>query len=181
MGIGYPHYSINQVVNDTVIKLLDEITAEAFQGKDLNRITRRPIRPEEINVALAVATRIYNTTAITAAYLNVLNAAAAAVVPAGSIIVFLGWIVIDDPANPIGQDCVVRVLINGVVRQECCASLVNLQENNALLLLDQVCIAEENSNFNCQIKCPTNAAAGANAIAYPLAFRIGPREQLDVS
>jgi len=180
MGMAYPQYELDNKILSTVLDLVEKVKIENFPKEKLGGITFRPIRPEEINPALTVDTRIYDTTTVGKVYERILGAIIDFIVPTGSVMIFLGWIIIQDPLAAFGLDAVIRLLVEGVVRNEVSLWLPAIMENNSLLTLDQVVVAAENTRLRIEVKNPA-VGAGAHAIAYPLAYRIGPRSQLDVS
>lgn len=174
-------HSIFQEVPREVLAVLEEIKRDPdIFNEDPSNIGYRPLRPDEINIAFMPATRVYTTTAITAAYFRILNAATDVTVPANSVYVSFGWYVLEDPTQPLGQDSVLQVLLNNVLAQEVAAYVVQTQENHELILLNQVVVAEENNVVRWQIKCPTNGPNAAGII-YPFAFRIGRKSTIGVT
>lgn len=80
----------------------------------------------------------------------------------------------------IGKSSVLRIKVNGVIKHEISAWLVNKTPGHMRLTLDQIIVATENAELLFEIKSPDGGSAGAGII-YPLAYKIGPANQLDVS
>jgi len=181
MGVEYPHYELPPYIISQILELLDVIKKENFPASKLKEITYRPLRPDEINKALTIETRVYNTTKTAVGYERILGATEDLKVKTGSIYIFLGWICIDDPtgAQPMGLGATGQILVEGVLRNEVDLSYVNAQENNGQLTLSQVIVANEDTSVRIQVKTPKNATA--ELIAYPYAIRMGPKAQLDVT
>lgn len=180
MGMAYPQYELDDKILNTVLDLVERVKQENFPKEKLGGITFRPLRPEEVNPSFTVDTRVYDSTATGKIYERILGATQDFIVPTGSVYVFLGWIIIQDPVAGFDLSSVVRLLVEGVVRNEVNLWLISIMENNSLLTLDQIVVAAENTRLAIQFKNPTTGA-GAHAIIFPLAYRIGPRSQLDVS
>lgn len=179
MGFAIPFYNLDISIQAKVENLIKKIINENFSKDRIPSITYRPIRPDEINDALTINTRVYDTTKTGTGFERIIGAANDLVVRTGSIYVFLGWIVVDDATASIGMDSVARIMVDGVLRNEIAPYTVNLMENNAMLTLDQIVVATEDTHVTIEFNSPSNATA--HAIVYPLAFRIGPKAQLNVS
>jgi hypothetical protein len=80
----------------------------------------------------------------------------------------------------IGKSAVLRIKVNGVIKHEISAWLVNKTPGHMRLTLDQIIVATENAELLFEVKSPDGGAAGAGII-FPLAYKIGPANQLDVS
>lgn len=177
MGFVIPPYNIDPRVYDKIMSDLAGIMKDKFPAEKQRELTYRPLRPEEINAALTTATRIYNSV-IGAAFTRILGAAADASVKTGSVYVFFGWIVIDDPTgvNPLGINGVVQLIVEGAIRAEMALEIINQQPGKCMVTLDQEVVLVENTTFTIQAK----GLAGGVGIIFPLAFRIGPKSQLDI-
>lgn len=139
-------------------------------------LTIRPIRPEEINNGLTVATRIYNSV-IAAVNTRILGAAADAIVRTGSVYVFFGWFVIEDPTgvNRLGLNSVGQIVVEGVVKNEIALPSAFQSPDHMVWTFDQMVIIGEQTSFTIQAR----GAAAGQGIIYPLGYRIGPKSQLD--
>lgn len=195
MGIAYPQYEVQPEFLAQIISKVEEIKNTHFRKEDTKDITYRPFRPEELNTSLNEDNRTYITklpdTADATKWGFILSdwvAASPAAwnepieIPTGSVYVIFGWIVIDDGTNGINNDAIIQVKLQGVIRQEVSAKLITLQENNALLLLDQVVKATEGQRLTLRMSGGEDALAGDNPIvmAYPMGYRIGLKNQLNV-
>ena len=190
MGMAYPQYFLNPEQLALINQIVEKIKADNFTQDQLKRITHRPLRPEELNTSLTMDTRVYNMTMTAASAWSKLcaDAAAAAItVPTGSVYLLFGWIVVDQIAEQtqasaadwltIGLDAVGQIKVNGVLRNEVCLKLVDKNPNNMILTLDQIVVATEQTTLLVQAKGTDNG----EAIVFPLAYRIGPKSQLDVT
>lgn len=193
MGMAYPQYFMNPEQLALINQIVEKIKADNFTIEQLKRITHRPLRPEEINTALTMDTRVYDMMVDNATYEWHMpcaddTAAAAIVVPTGSVYLLFGWIVIDTIANQtqvtapadwvtIGLESVGQIKVNGVLRNEVCIKLVDMQPNHMVLTLDQIVVATEQTNLLIQVKGKDEG----EALVFPLAYRIGPKSQLDVT
>ena len=195
MGLAYPQYYLNPEQLALINQIVEKIKADNFTASQLKRITHRPLRPEELNTALTIDTRRYNVIldndTITGLWHKLCatdTAAADVVVPTGSVYLIFGWIVVDQEAQQtqvtspadwltIGLNSVGQIKVNGVLRNEVCIKLVDMQPNHAVLTLDQIVVATEQTNLLVQVK----GTDEGEAIVFPLAYRIGPKSQLDVT
>lgn len=178
MGMAYPQYELDSKILNKILELVQATINDNWAEGRRQNITFRPLRPEEINETLTPETRIYASTATLKTYERVLGATASFRVKTGSVYLFLGWIGIQDATTPMDLSTSVRLRVDGVTRNEVSLALVNQMENNALLTLDQVVVANEDSFIDIEFKDLTGVGT---AIVYPLAYRIGPKAQLDVS
>ena len=190
MGMAYPQYFMNPEQLALVNTIVDKIKADNFTADQLKRITHRPLRPEELNPALTMDTRTYKMTMQAAGAWGKLCADLAAadiVVPTGSVYLLFGWICVDTAAFQtqaaaadwltIGLEAVGQIKVNGVLRNEVALKLVDQNPNQMILTLDQIVVATEQTNLLVQAKGIDNG----EAIIFPLAYRIGPKSQLDVT
>jgi len=195
MGLAYPQYYLNPEQLALINQIVEKIKADNFTADQLKRITHRPLRPEELNTSLTMDTRRYNVildngtiTGLWHMLCATDTAAANIVVPTGSVYLIFGWICVDQEAQQtqvtsakdwltIGLESVGQVKVNGVLRNEICIKLVDMQPNHAVLTLDQIVVATEQTNLLVQVK----GTDEGEAIVFPLAYRIGPKSQLDVS
>lgn len=190
MGMAYPQYFMNPEQLALINQIVEKIKADNFTIEQLKRITHRPLRPEELYATLTMDTRTYKMTMIAAAAWSHLchdGAAAAIVVPTGSVYLLFGWIVVDTIADQtqttaanwltIGLDAVGQIKVNGVLRNEVALKLIDMNPNHMVLTLDQIVVATEQTNLLVQAKGTDNG----EAVVFPLAYRIGPKSQLDVT
>lgn len=194
MGMAYPQYGLTDEQLATIRRVIKEIKDEYFRPEDLPKITHRPLRASELNTALTADTRTYYTvldnTTITGLWHMVCatdTAAASITVPTGSVYLILGWIFIDwaqwieggvdATALSFGLNSVGQVKVNGVLKNETALPIVSRAQNNMILTLDQIVVAPEQSELLVQVK----GTDEGQALVFPLAYRIGPKSQLDVS
>ncbi len=177
MGCVIPPYQLDARDQDEISARLAELMAEKFPSKQAKDLDFRPLRPEELNTALTVTTRRYDTT-MGAVPTRILNAAADPIVRAGSFYVIFGWIVIDDPAgaNPFGIQAIGQIASDGTVLNEVNLQFVNGLINHCLYTRDQIVELGESASFSIMIIGAPNLA---RFIAYPLGYRIAVRSQLN--
>lgn len=178
MGFVNPPYNIDPRMVDKVYQELSKAMAEKFTIEKQKELTYRPIRPNEINVALTTVTRVYNSvTGFAGVFGRILGAAADVITPSGNAFIIFGWLFLDDPtgANPIGLGGVGQVVVEGTVRNEVALKPIDMMPERCLLTFEQVIMITENTSWTIQIK----GAAAAQVIAYPLGYRIGPMSQLN--
>jgi len=177
MGFVIPPYNIDPRIQDQIQIEVAKIMNEKFPSEKRRELTWRPLRPEEIDVTLTPATRAYDTvlTGPPGTWDRILNAAADAIVPTGSVIVIFGWIVIDDPVTSMGPSAVGQVLVEGTIRNEIALLPISQLDPPMITTFDQLVVLVEQTRFAIQV----TGVAAADIIAYPLAYRIGPRSQLD--
>lgn len=97
MGITYPQFNISATIQNIILDVLEKTIREHYPTPT-EKITSRPIRPNEINTALTIDNRKYSSAVITQAACHILDAAAAITVPTGITFLMVGWIVIcNDP------------------------------------------------------------------------------------
>lgn len=180
MGITYPEYNIPDTAINTILKVVEQVKSQFTPDKQAN-LTHRPLRPNELATLQTLANRVYHHKASATTFENILRDGTNIViltVPTGRAIVFFGWIFIDDPALPLGLDGVARIKINGVVKNEVCTKLIDVQDGHMLLTLDQIVIARQQTTVEVQVK---GASTADNIIIFPLAYVVGPKNQLDVT
>jgi len=176
MSLELPIYNIPIELINQVEETINRVIAENFSSAEQAELTYRPIRPEELNESLTMETRTYVTTLTGGTtWDRILNATADIKPPVGSVYLFMGWFVVEDPSHPIGLDCIGRIYISNVLQDETLLSLVNLQENNLYIKFKNIIVVKPNTTISIQIK----GTAGGKAIIYPFAFRIGPKAQLN--
>lgn len=166
-------------------KALEEIAAVIAENEYLaqqkKRLTWRPIRPRDINIAFTVVTEVYNTTlgAFPAVYTRIVAAAADSQVPAGNAIFIFGWYVLDDPTGvaPLGLAAVGQITVETTVRAEVCLKAIDMLPTHTKYTFDQEVFVQQNTTWTIQIK----GLALAQSITYPLGVRIGPLEQLGLN
>jgi hypothetical protein len=185
MGVAYPIYHVSDRVINSLFDILDRVKSKFPPDKQGN-LTHRPIRPDDLDPTnLTVDTRMWITDIQAANTWEPIGNAGgytptARTVPTGNAFVIWGWIGIDGATTigaAAGSGPVARVKINSVIKNEVALDLVYSQPDKMLLTLDQVCVAYENSTIACQVK----GADTADAVIFPLGYRIGPKEQLDVN
>lgn len=180
MGAVYPQIQIPDSAINTVLKIVEDIKATFPPDKQRN-LTHRPMRPNEIQTTFTTETRVYHHKASATTFQNILRDGtnvANITVPTGSAFVLFGWIFIENLETPLGFNGVARIKVNGVIKNEVSTKLIDVQPNKMLLTLDQIVVAEQQSILELQVK---GSSSADNIIIYPLGYRIGPKNQLDVT
>lgn len=190
MGIAYPTYYLSEKEKSLIKQIVEKVKGDNFATAQLKKITHRPMRPEEIYDTLTTDTRVYDMTLTAASAWSHLchDAASAAItVPTGSVYLIFGWIVVEREAmqtqttaadwKRIGLEAVGQIKVNGVLRNEVALKLVEKSPNHCLITWDQIVVAAEQTTLLIQAKGQDDG----EALIFPLAYRIGPKSQLDVS
>jgi len=193
MGIAYPQYFMNPEQLALINQIVEKIKADNFTIEQLKRITHRPLRAEELNTSLTLNTRVYKTIldngTITGLWHKLCatdTAAAEVVVPTGSVYLIFGWICINSDTEmaptvaeyfTIGEESVGQIKVNGVLRNELALLIAHNAPNHCILTLDQIVVATEQTNLLVQMKGKDEG----ECLVFPLAYRIGPKSQLDVT
>jgi hypothetical protein len=124
----------------------------------------RPLRPEDID--LAEGTYGFD---VPAGAFNIIETFS---IPSGVGIQFCGWFCDGD----LGYNSYLRVIINGVKRQEISARVPFQQRNKYALALEQIAYARENDKVTLLVFNGTGAPV--TCCVFPIAFVAGPRKTL---
>jgi len=189
MGMAYPLYHLTEQELATILGFIDEVIKKYFANAS-EPITKRPLRPKEINTSLTSDTSTYKMTMQASSAWGKLcadTAAASITVPVGSVYVIFGWLCVDTAPmqtqataadwKTIGLEAVGQIKVNGVMKSEVALKEVDVSPNHMLLQLDSIIVAPENAELLIQAKGKDDG----EAIVFPLGYRIGPESQLNVS